>query len=386
MGFFAGRRRQLQLLLYTALIVVAVFFDHVHRYKHIKSLRDHLHEYSWSSIPSHLPLSTEDVEHSIRSLHNGTFVNSSVAAEYSKSTARKTSPSTAVRNERALPGNKIFVTGPWVNERIVEENLVMNPGFEIHVFNYSAVAKSVKLIDQILSTSEVGLHGAWEAWCALIPWAYRADLWRLMILWSEGGVYLDSKVRLLAPLSDWASLLHGEEHLAICHDEYYTWKSKKRGRVSRLWSGAMAAPKGSPVLLEAIRLLIRNVQNRTYSLLGEEDSFARSDLGGMLAVTGPDLVGYAASFENFTESNGKLKAVRVSCRFYHKFGGVLYNNSYAVNPNQTGILMQSDRSEHGKVKDSGNSYSALYRDRQMYCDEKSPTLQGSPCDITSLLK
>lgn len=332
---------------------------------------------------SHLPFSTEDVEHSIRSLHNGRLVNSSVAAEYSKSTARKSSPSTAVSNERSLSGKKIFVTGPWVNEHIVEENLLMNPGFEMHLFNNSAMAKSVKLIDQILATSEVGLHGAWEAWCALIPWAYRADLWRLMILWSEGGVYLDSKIRLLAPLSNWASLLHGEEYLAICHDGHYKWKSKKRGRVSRLWSGAMAAPKGSPVLLEAIRLIIKNVQNRTYDLVGEENSIR--NLGGTLAVTGPDLIGYAASLGNFTESNGKLKAVRVSCGFFHKDFGVLYKNPYVVNPNKTGIVMQIDRSENKKVKTSGNSYSVLHRDRQIYCDKKSPT-SGSPCDINSLLK
>lgn len=62
----------------------------------------------------------------------------------------------------------------------------------------------------------------------------------------------------------------------------------------------MAAPKGSPVLLEAIRLLIKNVQHPTYSIVGEEDSFVGRS--GTLAVTGPDLVGYAAS--KFTESNG----------------------------------------------------------------------------------
>jgi len=333
---------------------------------------------------SHLLISAEAVEHSIRSLRNGTIVSFTVTVDDSKSTVRETSNITAAKNQRTLPGNKIFVTGPWVNEHIVKENLLMNPGFEMHVFNNSAMAKSVKLIDQILATSEFGLHGAWDAWCALRPWAYRADLWRYMILWSEGGVYLDSKIRLLSPLSNWATLLPGKEYLAICHDNHMRWQSKKRGRVPTLYTGALAAPKGSPVLLEAIRLLIKNVQNRTYSIVGEEDSFTGQD--GTLAVTGPDLVGYASSLEMFTESNGNLKAVRVSCGFYHKFGGVLYKDRFAVNPNKTGIVMQHDRDENKKTHNSGNIYRFLHRDRQVYCEEKSASSQGSPCDIESLLK
>lgn len=65
----------------------------------------------------------------------------------------------------------MFVTYPLADERIVKENLVMNPGFEMHLFNNSAMAKSVKLVDQKLVTSKYGLRGAWDAWSALIPWA-----------------------------------------------------------------------------------------------------------------------------------------------------------------------------------------------------------------------
>ena len=111
---------------------------------------------------------------------------------------------------RKLPGNKIFVTGPWVHEQIVKENLQMNPGIEIHVFNNSAMARSVKLIGRELAADEYRLGGAWESWSSLKPLAYCADLWRLMLLWSEGGIYLDSEVKLMTPASDWVTFLPDE--------------------------------------------------------------------------------------------------------------------------------------------------------------------------------
>ena len=61
--------------------------------------------------------------------------NSCFIRIHRKSTVRETSNITAAKNQRTLPGNKIFVTGPWVNEHIVKENLLMNPDFEMHVFN-----------------------------------------------------------------------------------------------------------------------------------------------------------------------------------------------------------------------------------------------------------
>ena len=95
-------------------------------------------------------------------------------------------------------------------EQIVKENLQMNPGIEIRIFNNSAMDRSVKLIGRELAADEYGLGGAWEAWSALKPLAYCADLWRLMLLWSEGGIYLDSEVKLMTPASDWVTLLPDE--------------------------------------------------------------------------------------------------------------------------------------------------------------------------------
>jgi len=284
---------------------------------------------------------------------------------------------------RVIPGNKVFVTGPWVNDDIVEANLRWIPaGFEVHVFNDTAAARSVRHIDRRLSSAE-GLRGVWEAWAALRSWAYRADLWRLLILWDEGGVYLDSKMRLTAPVEEWAAVVPGGEHLAICRDGSMRWRSARLQReVPVLWTGAMAAPAGSPVLLEAIRTLVRNVQNRTYSLLGEEESLASKHDYETLAITGPVLMGYVTAGGNFTN------AVRVSCGFYHRGGGVVYRDPHRVNPDQKGLLLQIDRDENKRVHESSNVYRFLHKNRQVYCDDDrgdGSDQLNTPCDVASLL-
>lgn len=45
----------------------------------------------------------------------------------------------------------------------------------------------------------------------LRPVAYRSDLWRAMGVWDTGGLYLDHKMVLTLPLSDWANLTNPDE-------------------------------------------------------------------------------------------------------------------------------------------------------------------------------
>jgi mannosyltransferase OCH1-like enzyme len=40
----------------------------------------------------------------------------------------------------------------------------------------------------------LGIPGAYEAFKMLRPRAYRSDLWRWMILWKYGGIYIDLKI------------------------------------------------------------------------------------------------------------------------------------------------------------------------------------------------
>ena len=278
------------------------------------------------------------------------------------------SPSNAMT--RSLPNNKVFMTGPWVPTFLMEPDPMQDPYVEVHVFNNTAMAMSVKLIDAELQ-EKVGLNGAWEAWESLRPWAFRADLWRYMILWSEGGVYLDSKIRIRAPLITWAGLLASEE-LSACRDGDLRYKSKRfpnEQPVQALWNGGMSARKGSQVLLEAIRASVSNVLNRSYVL----PYFDLSDLGqhADLSVTGPILLGYAS---RFGVHNG---TVRVPCTYRAGKMGMASNGNYKV--------FEKDEKEHERVRNAGNKYGELYQQKRIYCIYNSSSTLDAPCDLQALL-
>mmetsp|Transcript_65592 Transcript_65592/g.73183 ORF Transcript_65592/g.73183 Transcript_65592/m.73183 type:complete len:459 (-) Transcript_65592:454-1830(-) len=393
------------------------FLDSSHTYNKFADRNHDNSDHHYHHVPS-----TEAVEHTIRR-HSRNYNNRTKMDGILAHTNMHTTTNISNTNlpYRVVPGNKIFVTSPLVAEDIIENNMRMIPtDFEIHIFDNSAMAKSVQIIDRQLSSSKNNLHGAWEAWSALRPWAYRADLWRLMILWSEGGVYLDSKMRLRAPLTDWATILPGREQLVLCRDTAMrAWQSTKLSnnknnnntintRVPVLWTGAMAAPKESSVVLEAIRILVQNVQHRTYSLLGEEDALKDMSDFRTLAITGPVLIGYVASMEKFTtrtqddaDGNGNVNTVRVPCGFYHRKGGEIYRDPYSVNQDEEGLILKLDKDENKRVHDSSNVYRFLHKNRQVYCDDgddkgsnnevhgkgkNSKAVKNTPCDIASLLK
>lgn len=277
-----------------------------------------------------------------------------------------------------LASKKVFLAGPWVPSEILEHNSQQDPRLEFHVFNNTSMAKSVKLIDEEL-VSKVGLQGAWEAWKALRPWAFRVDLWRYMILWSEGGIYIDSKIKFMAPVRSWAGLSENQE-LSICHDMNNVFQSKDSTGVPipGLWNAAMSARKGSPVLLEAIRQSIENIQNRSYTL-ESYDLAGRDDL----SITGPILLGHVATTGNFP--NG---VVRIPCGFYGKSA---YRNPYTPSKYKTGLIFEIDRREHQRVHSSGNNYGYLWKQKLVYCDEKpnknSTNSQklDAPCNLEALL-
>jgi hypothetical protein len=266
------------------------------------------------------------------------------------------------QNYRQMPGNKVFMTGPWVPEGIVASNLNMDPEFEYHLFNYSAMAASVKLIDEELK-SKANITGAWESWKRLRPWAYRADLWRYMILWSEGGIYMDAKLQSIVSIRTWAALAENET-LATCNDRG-KWTSDRRGSIQNVWNAMLSAKKGSPFLLEAVRLIIRNVMHHSYGIVGEDSAMKRMGISADLCITGPCLLGYAASsFRINSTSDPYIESeVRLDCHFDGPESGI-FNTEKSK-------LVNVDLKEHGRVRNGpeGNIYGQLWGRHRVYCDE-----------------
>ena len=53
------------------------------------------------------------------------------------------------------------------------------------------------------STQEGGDSRALRAYNRLIPRAFKADLWRYLIIYENGGTYFDHKMRMVQPLGSW---------------------------------------------------------------------------------------------------------------------------------------------------------------------------------------
>lgn len=80
----------------------------------------------------------------------------------------------------------------------------------------------------------------------LIPGAFRADLWRLMVLCVHGGIYADLAARFAAPMS---TLFRPSDQLVVCVDTPTD--------TSGLYTGLIAARPNSAALRFAIERIVR---------------------------------------------------------------------------------------------------------------------------------
>ncbi len=118
------------------------------------------------------------------------------------------------------------------------------------------------------------------AFRALRPGAYKADLWRLCVLYKLGGIYMDIKLQLVGGFK-LSSLLTQEYFVS---DGTYTDKKGKQ-RIS-VYNGFIVAKAGNPFLLKAIVAIVVNVSRRFYGYLPYD-------------ITGPSMLGlyYTGTFE-----------------------------------------------------------------------------------------
>merc|ERR1719195_1430901 len=99
-------------------------------------------------------------------------------------------------------------------QRILAQNFTefqtiqfLHPDFKVQIFDDEAMRKSAEEISGVLE--EIGALkffpprpdqkvriSAYEAYQRFCPMAFKADLWRYMMLWRHGGVYVDANLQL----------------------------------------------------------------------------------------------------------------------------------------------------------------------------------------------
>jgi len=91
-----------------------------------------------------------------------------------------------------------------------------------------------------------------DAYNALVPIAYKADLWRYCILYINGGIYLDIK---FYPIN-------GFKLLELTTQEHFAKDIEKSGE--GILNGLLITKPKNPILLQAILQIVENVKNNYY--------------------------------------------------------------------------------------------------------------------------
>jgi mannosyltransferase OCH1-like enzyme len=149
-------------------------------------------------------------------------------------------------------------------QKNIERLKQLNPEFTFHIYTDTGCLQFI----QKHFTSDVA-----EAFQALLPGAYKADLWRLCILYIHGGYYMDIK---LSPLKKFRLI-------ELSEDEHYVLDRPTHSL--HIYNALMVCKANNPFLFQCIRQIVKNVQNKYYG-------------PSILSPTGPDLLGrIAASYK-----------------------------------------------------------------------------------------
>lgn len=167
-----------------------------------------------------------------------------------------------------------------------------------------------------------------DAFDTLKPGAFKADLWRLCILYKLGGVYLDIKFKIVKPL---INLIKLNQTLFV----------QDLGQ-NDIYQGLIIAKPNEQCLLSGINKIVENVKGRVYG-----DHF--------LEPTGPKMLG---------------PIVKTMCPNNIKFGligGDIHKIYLQENPNEILFEQYSTYRYEQKMKGTAH-YGDLWYSKQIYND------------------
>jgi mannosyltransferase OCH1-like enzyme len=138
-----------------------------------------------------------------------------------------------------------------------------------------------------------------DAFDTLIPGAYKADLWRLCVLYIRGGIYMDIKLQCVRDFK--LKYLTMDEHYVKDKNFTYIYYF---GYYYGIYNAFMVCKAGNPFLMRCIRLIVKNTQNKIYGV-------------SALYPTGPMLLG-----EEYKQNKWKLN---IDMKLT-EFNNILYRN------------------------------------------------------------
>ena len=150
-------------------------------------------------------------------------------------------------------------TLPLKMRQTIEANMKSNPEFDFYIYSDEDCRKF------IAENYDAAVVAAFDG---LKPGAYKSDLWRYCVLYRNGGVYMDIKMKVEMPLKKQI-----ETYGTLFTKDYLAFDI-----LDGVWNGYMIAPQGTPVFKDCIDNIVDAVKTKSYRR-------------NFLDVTGPHLLG-----------------------------------------------------------------------------------------------
>ncbi len=208
----------------------------------------------------------------------------------------------------------------------VEQLKAQNPAFEHHLYDDADCREFIK---------EHFKPDVLDAYDNLIPGAYKADLWRLCVLFINGGIYMDIK---LACINGFKLIeLTEAEHLVL-----------DRLPPLSIYNALMVARPGNPLLYQAIRRIVSNVQNRFYG-------------SNALEPTGPLMLGNLIL--STANSQTSPCPVNIDIKHYKDGGYLIYKNQFVISTEYPEYNSERLSTYNSKAT---KRYDLLWNERRIY--------------------
>ena len=210
---------------------------------------------------------------------------------------------------------------PKMRERV--ENLkAQNPKFEHFLFDDNDCRDFIK------TNFEAYVLNAYDR---LIPGAYKADLWRLCVLYKNGGIYMDIKL----------NCMNGFKLIELTENEHY---ALDRLPPLSIYNALMVCKAGNPFLWKAICRIVMNVQNKFYGV-------------SSLSPTGPKLLG-----DIILRNNLKLNIDLI----HNENGGYITYKNYFVISTEYPEYNSERESTYNSINSNLKRYDQMWKERRIY--------------------
>lgn len=130
---------------------------------------------------------------------------------------------------------------------------------------------------------------ALDAYDSLVPGAYKADLFRHIRLYNEGGIYFDSPMNIPENIKILGDIIQPDDEFVASYDN----KIEKNG-IRYIYNAFLASVPKHPIIKKVIDMSIKAIMNKDYR---HDD----------LSITGPGILGEAAHEVGLSENKNNVR-------------------------------------------------------------------------------